>query len=65
MLWRVPVDRVSIDNPQWIVCLIAANHLAGWGSCDWWWQFLLVVLAVLLDVPKSWTMEFTGLTAIN
>ena len=65
MLWRVPVDTVSVAAPSWCVCVAAANRMPGWCSRRWWWQLLPAVLSVLLDVPESWTMEFTGLEILG
>ena len=60
MLWRLPVDTMSVTPVSRGVCITAANHVAGWCWRRWWWQFLLVVLPVLLVVPKPWPMELTG-----
>ena len=60
MLWRLPVDTMSVTPVSWGVCITAANHVAGWCWHRWWRQFLLVVLPVLLVVPKPWPMELTG-----
>ena len=61
MLWRLPADTMSAAAPSWGVCVATAHRMAGWCSCCWWWQLLPTVLPILLDVPESWTMEYTGL----